>query len=81
MEWIMNFETRKLNVINWLLHLEDEKTLKKIETMLRSDKDWWDDISETEKEAIREGIAELDRGEGIPHKQVMQEINKKLKRS
>jgi len=54
--------------------------LQKIKDILLSEKtDWWDEISEEEKLAIDEGLAELDRGEGISHDQVMNEIQAKYK--
>ena len=31
-------------------------------------------VTDAEMEAVREGIAQLDRGEGIPHEQVMLEM-------
>ncbi|MEN8249776.1 MAG: hypothetical protein ABFS32_12655 [Bacteroidota bacterium] len=39
--------------------------------------DWWDEISDAEKTAIEEGIAEADRGELIPHEEVMKEVRAK----
>ncbi|MEN8229142.1 MAG: hypothetical protein ABFS38_13370 [Bacteroidota bacterium] len=40
----------------------------------REGTDWWDEISDAEKTAIEEGIAEADRGELIPHEEVMKEV-------
>ena len=42
--------------------------------------DWWDEISEEQQKAIDKGIAQLDNGEGIPHKDVMKEYGKWLKK-
>jgi predicted transcriptional regulator len=36
-----------------------------------SKKDWWDEISAEEKSEIKEGLAEADRGQLIPHQKVM----------
>lgn len=41
--------------------------------------EWWDEISEAERNAIEEGLAEADRGELIPHKEVMKEVREKYK--
>lgn len=35
-------------------------------------------ISEGEKSAIKKGIAQLDRGEGVPHSEVMKKYKKWL---
>jgi len=40
--------------------------------------DWWDEISDEERAEIEEGIAQADRGELIPHKQVMDKYKKWL---
>jgi predicted transcriptional regulator len=42
--------------------------------------DWWDEISKEQKKAIDKGLAQLDRGEGIPHKEVMKKYSKWLKK-
>ena len=41
--------------------------------------DWWDEISDKEKAAIEAGIAQADRGELIPHEQVMKKLRAKYK--
>jgi len=40
-------------------------------------RDFWVEISEAEKASIKEGIAQLDRGEGIPHNEVIAKYRKK----
>ncbi len=42
--------------------------------------DWWDEIDDEQKKAIDKGIAQLDNGEGIPHKEVMKKYSKWLKK-
>ena len=37
----------------------------------------WNELSDTQKAAIEEGIAQLNRGEGIPHEEVMQSVRAK----
>jgi predicted transcriptional regulator len=39
--------------------------------------DWWDEISNEHQKAIDKGLAQLDRGEGIPHKEVMKKYSKR----
>ena len=41
--------------------------------------DWWDELSEQLKALIEKGKQELENGQGIPHDEVRQEINKILK--
>ncbi len=42
--------------------------------------DWWDEITKEQKKAIDKGLAQLDRGEGVPHKEVMKKYSKWLKK-
>lgn len=67
-----------------LVNLQDLSLLKKIETVINSHEstsgDWRNEISDEEKAGIEEGIAQLDRGEGIPHEEVRKMINAKLGR-
>ena len=60
---VMNIEVRKLNIISWVSHLQDESMLSSIENLQSQTQDWWDLISAEEKAEIEEGIAQADRGE------------------
>lgn len=40
--------------------------------------DWWDEIDENERAEIKEGLSQADRGEVIPHKEVMSKYQKWL---
>jgi predicted transcriptional regulator len=39
-------------------------------------KDWWDEISDDEKEEVEKGLAEADRGEVLTHEEVMAKYRK-----
>jgi len=54
--------------------------LKKNKDTKSINKDWWDEISEEQKKAVNKGLAQLDRGEGVPHKEVMKRYSKWLKK-
>ena len=73
----MDIKAEKLNLIQWLTQLTDPKVIEQIKALKEQQVDWWDGISETEQQAIDEGLGELDRGEGIPHEQVMKEVKSK----
>ena len=62
-----------------ILNTEKPTVLAKVEAIFKNEKgaDWWDEISETERNAIKEGLAEADRGELIPHEEVMKEVRAK----
>lgn len=76
--WIMNIETRKLNIINWVSHLQDETVLSRIEQLQSQKKDWWDLISEEEKAEIKEGISQTDNGETKTTEEVLSKYKKWL---
>ncbi|MFO8001053.1 MAG: hypothetical protein R6U46_07410 [Marinilabilia sp.] len=75
---VMDIETRKLNVINRISHLQDETVLSRIEQLQSHKQDWWDLISEEEKAEIKEGISQADKGETRPHSEVMKKYQKWL---
>ncbi len=74
----MNIETRKISLINWLSRLSDEKLISKIESLQQQETDWWNTISEDERKAIDEGIAQLERGEYYTHEEVRSRIKERF---
>ncbi len=42
--------------------------------------DWWDTISDLEKDAIYIGLRQLENGEGIPHEEVRKKADQILGR-
>lgn len=71
----------KYNLFKVIDSINDSKTLKDIYSFIskKSDVDFWDELSDEQKAEIEDSIAELDRGEGLSHEQVMQEIKAKYK--
>jgi hypothetical protein len=59
----MSIETRKLSIINWVSHLQDESVILRIEKLQSQKQDWWNLISDEEKAEIEEVISQADRGE------------------
>lgn len=49
----MNTETVRLKLINWISQLDDEKLLKKIESLRGNQKQRWEDLSIDDQEAIQ----------------------------
>ncbi len=71
----MDLQAEKLSLLEWIAGLNDPNTLKEFISLKKSKEvDWWDEISEAERTAINEGLDQLERGESIPHEQVMNEI-------
>lgn len=68
----MDIQAEKLRLIEWLASLKDSSTISELIAFKKSkEADWWGEISSEEKSEIEEGLAQADRGEVVPHKQVM----------
>jgi predicted transcriptional regulator len=67
---------------NMIDKITDSNVLNAVKTLLSgrtvSQSDWWDTISDEEREEIEQGLAEADRGEVIPHEEVMAKYKKWL---
>ena len=65
----LQIQNKKLELIQWLSNIEDLNFLDKISDMISRErkKDWWDEISEAEKQSIEKGIAQADAGKLNPH--------------
>lgn len=74
----MNTETVRLKLINWISQLDDEKLLKKIESLRENQKQRWEDLSIDDQEAIEEGLNQLNEGKSVPYSEVRKEIKSML---
>ncbi|HEX2934321.1 MAG TPA: hypothetical protein VHO72_03115 [Bacteroidales bacterium] len=75
----MNLQAKKLELVQLILNTQTPLTLKRVEEVLRREKeqDWWDEISEAERQSIEKGLAEANKGELITHEEVMREVRAK----
>ncbi|MEL1255542.1 hypothetical protein AAEO57_17250 [Flavobacterium sp. DGU38] len=64
----LNIQNKKLELIQWLSTLEDSTIIEKIIALRNNEsKDWWDSISETEKESIEKGLNDANSGKLNSH--------------
>ena len=70
-------EARKLKLRDLLAEIEDENIILQLEMLLKPQKDFWDELTSEEQADIEEALEQLDRGEGIPYEEVMQQLRKK----
>ena len=64
----INIQNKKLELIQWLSTIEDSGIIEKIMDLRKKEsKDWWNLISENEKDAIEQGIEDADSGKLNPH--------------
>ena len=64
----LNILNKKLELIQWLSTVEDSTILEKImELRKRESKDWWNTISDAEKQSIEQGLKDADAGNLSSH--------------
>ena len=67
----MDIQTEKLKLIQWIAEQDDPGIIKKIlDLKAANEVDWWDQISEAEKNEIKQGLEEADNDELTPHEEV-----------
>lgn len=70
----MGVEALKLELLDWLLPIENSDTLqymKIIKEQEVSQSDWWDDLSIEQKSGIERGLKDVDEGRVIAHEEVI----------
>ncbi|MFY8181103.1 MAG: hypothetical protein ACOVLG_04945 [Flavobacterium sp.] len=64
----LNILNQKLELIQWLSTIEDSSIIEKIMDLRKKEsKDWWNSISEREKESIELGLKDAESGKLNPH--------------
>ena len=59
----MGHEALKLELIEWLTHLDDEDTITYLKIVKDSSEvgnDWWQDLSGEQKKGIERGLKDID---------------------
>jgi predicted transcriptional regulator len=79
---IMDVTELRADLHNMIDKISDRKILKAVHTLLSENaatkSDWWDAISQEEREEIEKGISDVDRGEIKTHEEVMKKYKKWL---
>jgi hypothetical protein len=71
--------TLKYKILEKIIRSDDDAMLQEIESLLSlSESDFWGALPIEVKQGINAAKGELDRGEGIPHHQVMAEIKQRF---
>jgi len=74
---VIELRTDLHNIID---KITDSNILNAVKTLLsgktETQTDWWDTLSDEERAEIEQGLAEADRGEVIPHEEVMEKYKK-----
>ena len=64
----LNIQNKKLELIQWLSTVEDPYIIEKIIAVRKQEsKDWYDSISENERQSIEKGLEDAEAGKLNPH--------------
>jgi predicted transcriptional regulator len=76
----MNQEKEKLEIIKWVKTLKDDTSIERLKMLRDSHRklDWWDEITDDEKNAIGKGLADIKAGRVKPHQHVRKVYEKWL---
>ncbi len=77
---VLTVEKQKLNLIEWVMSIDDESTLKLLLGLagLQNAGDWWEDISESDKKSILRGIEDAKFGRVISADVVFAKIQQRV---
>lgn len=74
----MDIKAKKLDLIEWLLHLNDEETLERVFKLKENAaQDWYDELPDAAKSSIERGLQDYREGKVTPHDHVMERIREK----
>ncbi len=69
MQTDLNIQTKKIDLIQWLSTIEDERILDKVSDLITNErkKDWWINATDAEKKSIEKGLSDAENGKLNPH--------------
>ncbi|WP_316847930.1 hypothetical protein [Pedobacter psychrodurus] len=66
----MDLQSEKLSLLQQIINSDDESLISDIKSLINTrDYDWFDELSSSQQNDIREGISQLDRGESFSHEE------------
>ncbi|QKJ31681.1 hypothetical protein HQ865_18560 [Mucilaginibacter mali] len=66
-----------MNLLQAIINTDDEGLIMDVKALLFNRKtDWFDELSAEQQQDVMEGIAEADRGETVPHAEVVKLFGK-----
>lgn len=68
----MDIQLEKLELIKMLAETEDPAIVKSIQKIFKKEKkDWWDELTQQQKEEIELGIKQIERGEVVSYESIL----------
>jgi hypothetical protein len=79
----MNISAEKLDIIQRICEIQDNDLIDLIKNIIdiphTSKSDWWNQITQEEKESINRGLNDLEQGKVYSHDQIRKKYEKWLK--
>ncbi|WP_259070504.1 hypothetical protein HDF24_10695 [Mucilaginibacter sp. X4EP1] len=73
----MDLQAEKLNILQTIMNSDDEGLIMDVKAFLSDrETDWFDELGEEQQKDVLEGLAEADRGETVPHAEVVKLFGK-----
>jgi predicted transcriptional regulator len=73
----MDLQAEKLSIVQTIVTTNDAGLISDIKAFLANRKaDWFDELGEEQQKDVLEGLAEADRGETLPHAEVVKLFGK-----
>jgi len=66
-----SIEARKLSILEYLAEVDDEAIIVQIENILKPKVDFWDELTNEQKESIRRGEKDFEEGRKVSFKQFL----------
>lgn len=68
----MNIAAKKIELIEWLTGLQDEKLINKVDGLKKvAEADWWDTLSKEQQQDIQAGLMDVESGKKKDFKKVL----------
>ncbi|MBP4139546.1 hypothetical protein [Flavobacterium geliluteum] len=69
----MDIQLEKLELIKMLAETQDPAIIKSIRKIFKKQKkDWWDELTQQQKEEIELGIKQVERGEVVSYESILE---------
>jgi hypothetical protein len=73
----MNIQAEKINLLETIMNTNDEGLILDMKAFLLNRKaDWFDELGKEQQKDITEGLEQADRGETVPHEEVVKLFGK-----
>lgn len=74
----MDLNTKKLDLINWLINLKDEAVIEQLNKIKQHGSlESYEDLPQAAKESIERGLKDIEEGRVFSHEEVMQRLKGK----